>query len=104
MIRSELEHTLASNAAELRRMHVARLHAFGSLVRKEAGPESDIDLLVEFDEAVDLFDFVAVQDRLSELLGSKVDLVTRPALHPRLRERILSEAVQVFGAAFNAAA
>ncbi|MBI5121261.1 MAG: nucleotidyltransferase family protein [Rhodospirillales bacterium] len=104
MLCTELEHILASHTAELRRLHVARLDAFGSVARGEAGPGSDIDLLVEFDEAVDLFDFVAVQDRLSELLGSKVDLVTRPALHPRLKDGILSEAVAVYGSSFHAAA
>ena len=104
MEKNDLEQRLAQNADELCRMHVARLDAFGSVVRGEAGPDSDIDLLVEFDEPVDLFDFIAVQDRLSELLGSKVDLVTRPALHPRLKDNILSEAVAVYGSSFHAAA
>ncbi|CAA6605640.1 DNA polymerase beta domain [Rhodospirillaceae bacterium LM-1] len=104
MIKADVERLLAAHADELRRMHVAKLEVFGSIARDEAGVDSDIDLLVDFDAPVDLFDFVAARDRLSALLGVEVDLVTRPALRPQLRDRILSEAVAVYGASFNAAA
>ena len=77
----------------LARRHVRAIAVFGSVARDEAGDNSDIDLLVEFSKVPGLLDFVALQRELSEKLGRKVDLVTRDALHPRLRDGILAEAV-----------
>lgn len=79
--------------AELKRRGVASVAIFGSVARGEATPASDIDVLVEFSVVPDLIEFSALQRWLSQRLGRRVDLVTRPALHPRLRERILAEAV-----------
>jgi predicted nucleotidyltransferase len=77
-------------------MGVTSLALFGSAARNESSSESDVDLLVEFDEPVGLFHFFSVQHRLEEILGvRKVDLVQRGALHPALRDRILAEAVHV---------
>ena len=56
---------------------------------------SDVDLLVEFDRPVGLFGLFALQDRLEELLGCKVDLGTPRSLKPRLRETVLREMVYV---------
>lgn len=74
---------------------VRSLRVFGSVVRGEADPDSDIDILVEFEPQarIGLFEFARLQRRLSELLGRPVDLVTPDALHTALRQRILSEAV-----------
>lgn len=74
---------------------VRSLRLFGSITRGEAGPDSDIDILVEFepDARIGLFEFVRLQQRLSELLGRPVDLVTPDALQKRMKERILSEAI-----------
>lgn len=82
--------------ADLRREFAVRsFRVFGSIVRGEAGPDSDIDILVEFEpEArIGLFEFARLQRRLSEVLGRHVDLVTADALHKSLKQRILSEAV-----------
>jgi predicted nucleotidyltransferase len=89
--------TLRTNRALLDRFHVVSLSIFGSVVRNGAGPESDIDILVEFDPdaKVGLFTFVYFKDVLSDLLGCHVDLVARDALHPALRDAILKEAVLV---------
>jgi len=73
---------------------VAGIYLFGSAARGEAGADSDIDLLVDFGRAVTLFEFVRLQRRLSEVLRRRVDLVTRAALKPQLRDRILAEAVR----------
>ena len=73
--------------------HVRALAVFGSVARDEAGPDSDVDIIVEYDKTPGFFAFVDLQDRLSQALGAKVDLFTKPGLHPALRERILLEAV-----------
>lgn len=68
------------------------LKFFGSVVRGEARADSDIDILVEFSRPIGLLAFVRLKNRLSELLGRPVDLVTPDALKPPLRDGILSEA------------
>jgi len=68
------------------------LRLFGSMVRGEARPDSDIDILVEFSKPIGLLAFVALKHRLTVLLGRPVDLVTTDALKPPLREGILHEA------------
>lgn len=64
---------------------------FGSFVRDEQTPKSDIDLLVDFDKVPGLFGFFELQEELSALLGGPVDLVTRDALKPAIGKRILAE-------------
>jgi uncharacterized protein len=83
---------LRSHRAELRDAGVKSLKLFGSVVRGEAGPESDIDILVEFSRPIGLLAFVGLKHRLSELLGRPVDLVTPKALKSPWRDGILSEA------------
>jgi predicted nucleotidyltransferase len=72
---------------------VARLSLFGSFARDEGRDDSDVDLLVEFNRPVGLFEFVRLQRQLAEIVGHRVDLVTPAALKPQLRDRILGEAV-----------
>lgn len=85
---------LSGHLPELQEHAVRSLWVFGSAARGELRPESDIDLLVEFDRPVSLFEFARLRRRLQDLLGRPVDLVTREALKPQLRERILQEAVR----------
>lgn len=73
------------------RFKVREIALFGSFVRGEQNDQSDIDLLVEFDEGADLFDLVALGQFLEERLHRKVDLGTRRSLHPGLRDRVLKE-------------
>jgi predicted nucleotidyltransferase len=68
---------------------------FGSLARGEATPASDIDLLVEFDRPVGLFEFIRLKLYLEDLTGRGVDLVTPDAIRPAMRAGILNEAVHV---------
>ena len=93
----DIQRTLATHRDLLRRFGVRELRLFGSAVRGEAVAASDLDLLVEYDHTapVGLFEFVRLQRALSELLGRPVDLATREALHPALREQILREAIRV---------
>ena len=72
---------------------VGSLSLFGSFARDEGREDSDVDLLVEFNRPIGLFEFVRLQRRLAELIGHPVDLVTPAALKPQLRDRILHEAV-----------
>ena len=74
---------------------VAEMGVFGSCVRSEAAEESDIDILVTFSRPVDFFRFLELEERLGELLGAKVDLVTKAALKPRIGRRILDEVVML---------
>ena len=95
MRRDEVLAWLAAHWPELTERGVARLAVFGSVGRDEARTDSDVDLLVEFDRPVGLFAFSELKEYLEGLLGRPVDLVTRAALKPRLRDRILPEAVSV---------
>jgi len=85
---------LQAHRADLDRFHVKSIALFGSVARDEARPDSDIDLLVEFDESpVSLFDFVALHDFLEQLFARKVDLVQRGTVKRQLRERVYGEAI-----------
>jgi len=69
------------------------VRVFGSVVRGEEGPDSDIDLLVTMEKGRSYFDLVGLWQDLEELLGRKVDVVTDGGLSPYLKDRILAEAV-----------
>jgi len=94
MTRGEAIQRLAAARPELATLGVRSLDLFGSVARGEAGPASDVDLLVDFDKPIGLFHFFRVQRRIEEILGSKVDLVMRDAVKRQLRERIFAEAVR----------
>lgn len=75
------------------RYRVKSLGVFGSYVRHEQTRHSDLDILVEFDQAPDLFKFMDLEEHLAKQLGVKVDLVPRRALRGEMGERILREVV-----------
>ncbi len=75
--------------------HVRTLEVFGSYVREEEKPGSDLDLLVTFDEVPTLFQFVALENLLSDELGVKADLVIKDSLKPTIGKYILEEALEV---------
>jgi len=75
----------------LRKHNVKRASLFGSFARGEAGPGSDIDILVEFEGRKSLLDLAGLKIELEELLKRKVDVLTYNSLHPLLKDRILSE-------------
>ncbi|HUG91834.1 MAG TPA: nucleotidyltransferase family protein [Planctomycetaceae bacterium] len=86
--RTELE-------AFCRRNHIRRLALFGSVLRDDFGPDSDVDVLVEFEagHTPGLIGFAGMEIDLSSMLGRKVDLKTPGCFRPALRERIMSEAI-----------
>jgi predicted nucleotidyltransferase len=73
--------------------HAVNVRVFGSVVRGEAGEDSDIDLLVDFLPGTTLLDQVGLIDALSTALGRNVDIVSERALNKHLRQRVLQEAV-----------
>ncbi|GIW05285.1 MAG: hypothetical protein KatS3mg060_0090 [Dehalococcoidia bacterium] len=94
MRRDEALARLAAHADEWRAHGVEWLAIFGSVARDEAGPESDIDVLVRFAQPVGLFAFLRLQRRLEEVLGCRVDLVTEQALREPVRQEALREAIR----------
>ncbi len=77
------------------RYHVASLGLFGSYLHGTQRPDSDLDVLVTFDEAPSLLHLIELENYLSDQLGVKVDLVPREALKPRIGECVLREVVPV---------
>jgi hypothetical protein len=74
--------------------HGARnVRIFGSVARNQSDLHSDVDLLVEFGPERSLFDHAALWLELRDLLGCKVDVVSEKGIKPRIRERVLREAV-----------
>jgi len=87
-------------AAFCRRNHIRRLALFGSVLRDDFRPDSDIDVLVEFEEGhTPGFRFVTIEDELAEILHRKVDLNTPNSLSRYFRDRVLREAQDVYVAA-----
>lgn len=88
----EAEGTTAAIRRIARRHGVVTLEVFGSQATGKARQASDLDLLVELEPERDLLDLVALKQELEALLGCQVDVVTRAALSPHLRDAILREA------------
>ena len=78
-----------------KKFKVKEIGIFGSYARGENKPKSDIDVLVEFDEPVGFFAFLDLEEYLENILGLKVDLVSKKALKPRIGKYILEELIQV---------
>ena len=97
MTRDEILCLLREHCDELRReFAVKSLALFGSTSRDEATETSDVDVLVDFDGPVSLFDLVGLQLHLQEFLGvRKVDVVMRDAIYPAIKDNILKEAIDV---------
>lgn len=82
-----------------RRYGVARLEVFGSVLRGETHPSSDVDVLYELAPGTRLgWNIEALSDELSDAFGKPVDLVSRRALHDRLRDTVLAEARTLYAA------
>ena len=88
--------TLKSHQETLFSKGVKELSIFGSVARNESTSKSDIDILVNFDSKKGLFVFVGLKHYLENILDCEVDLVTKNALHPALKSKILKEAKHVF--------
>jgi predicted nucleotidyltransferase len=91
----ELEELAKNIVPLLREGGVIEASIFGSFIRGEDKPESDLDLLVRYKENVSLFDVSGLKCELEKLLGIKVDLVSKDYLKPRIKKRILQESVRI---------
>ncbi len=89
---AEIKQILKDHLDELHSLYaVSEIGIFGSCVRGEQTAQSDVDILVQFSKPVGFVAFMMLEKHLQELLGAKIDLVTRAALKPRIGERILKE-------------
>jgi len=77
------------------RYNVSTMEIFGSFIHGEQKARSDLDILVTFKKTPSLFDFIELEEYLSELLNVKVDLVMKSSLKPNIGRKILSEAMPV---------
>ena len=94
----QIKSTLAEHKEELRQKYkIKEIGIFGSYVRGEQKKQSDIDILVEFEETADLslLDFIGIENYLSDVLGIKVDLVEKHTLKPRIGKHVLEEVVNI---------
>ncbi len=92
------EETREKIADLCRKNKVRELSLFGSRARGDNRPESDFDLLVEFlpDSGITLFEYSRMQIDLEEIIGVKVDLVTKKGLKPYVKESVLSNALPIY--------
>ncbi len=92
----DIKSILSQHKSELKtNFKVKTIGVFGSIVRGEQKLKSDVDVLVEFEEPIGLFEFMDLEMFLSKLLGVKVDLVSKKALKPHIGEHILKEVIIV---------
>ena len=90
----ELIKAKRTDILRLAAQHGARnVRLFGSVARGEARPDSDVDVLVEFEPGRTLLDRIGLMQDLEDLLGRKVDVVTEKALHQMIRQQVLKQAV-----------
>ncbi len=93
---SELRNILLQQLPLLKKKyHIKSLSLFGSYIRNEQTPESDLDLLISFQDPPGLLKFIELENYLTDCLGVKVDLVIQEVLKPRIGKRILDEVIPV---------
>jgi hypothetical protein len=92
--RDEVLQILAhQKSALLETYQITKLGLFGSYARGEQNDDSDVDVLVEYEQAPSLYRLLELRDDLSELLSIRVDVVTRNGLKARIKERVLAEVI-----------
>lgn len=95
MKRESVLEILKNYRAQMSEHDVKSLSLFGSVARNEAGPESDVDILVEFNEPATFDNYIELKFFLEEVLGCTTDLVTPKAVRPAMWPQIEEEAIQV---------
>ena len=94
MERDQILALLKSHRRQLKKYGIHSLSVFGSVARGQARKNSDVDILVDFEKPVGLFEYARLKMYLEGVLGREVDLVTPEALREELREDILREAIR----------
>jgi len=79
----------------LERHQITKAELFGSYARGEAGPKSDVDVLIEFQDRKSLFDLVGIEHELEDVLGKEVDVVTYRSVYPPLKPYIFAHTVRI---------
>lgn len=93
---ADITSKLTIHKNQLHSMGVASLMVFGSVAKGQSHQDSDIDVIVDFDErAIGLLEFLNLKMFLENILGKKVDLVTRQGLKPQLKDQILKDSIRV---------
>ena len=95
MEKEKVLYVLRSSLPRLKALKVQSVAVFGSTARDQAGMDSDVDVLVEFSERATFDRYMGVKFLLEDMLGKRVDLVTRGALKPRMRHQVEQEAIYV---------
>ncbi len=97
MERDEAISRLKQHEANLKRMGVKSLYLFGSTVRGDARPDSDVDLFFDYEKGtLGLLELIGIEETASELLGCKADVMPRDSLNRYIRFRVEADAVRVF--------
>ena len=93
---SDLQASLQKLYPKLKQNYgVTKLGIFGSYARNEQHEDSDLDLLVTFEETPGLFQYIELENSISDALGIKVDLVMEDALKPTIKKRVLNEVLLI---------
>jgi len=95
--KKDIEKILRRNKAILKKYKVNKVGIFGSFATGKTKKKSDVDLLVEFEDVIDLFDFVHLTDEIQKVLKVKVDLSTPDAIKPYIKPMILREVEWIEG-------
>lgn len=97
MTRGEAIARLRQSEDELTRAGITHLYLFGSTMRDEAGPNSDVDLLFDYEYGrLSLFEIMHIKAMAARIRGTKTDMIPRRGLHQLLRPHIEASAVQIF--------
>jgi hypothetical protein len=93
---NDIKNILNVHKAELKeKYYISEIGIFGSYVRGEETPKSDVDILVEFEKPVSLLTVSSLENSLSDLLGIKVDVVRKRSVRKELKENILNETMNL---------
>ncbi|TIM19325.1 MAG: DNA polymerase III subunit beta [Mesorhizobium sp.] len=98
MSRNEVIKRLQRNADAIKGMGATSLYLFGSILRGDAGPDSELDLFIDYDPArrFSLIDLVGIKQFLEEKMSAEIDITTRDSLNPMLKADIEQSAVRIF--------
>jgi len=97
MTKEDIKRVLLNNRKILKKYKVNKIGIFGSFATGRTKKKSDVDLLVEFEDMIDLFEFVHLNDEIRHILKSKVDLVTPDTIKPYIKPKILKEVEWIEG-------
>jgi hypothetical protein len=95
--KKDIEKILRRNKAIFKKYKVNKVGIFGSFATGKIKKKSDVDLLVEFEDVIDLFDFVHLTDEIQKVLKVKVDLSTPDAIKPYVKPMIMREVEWIEG-------